>query len=143
MASRHRSREVALQALYALDMVSRRNETSPSPQETFAGVAAHFEMPTSAKAFALELVGEVSSHQGQIDDVISDHARNWKLSRMAAVDRNVLRLATYELLFSETPAAVVIDEAILLSQAFGNDASPSFVNGILDAIARSVRESVA
>lgn len=143
MASRHRSREVALQALYALDMVSRQEDTSPSAEETFADVAAHFEMPASAKAFALELVRAVSSHRAQIDAAISEHARNWKLGRMTAVDRNVLRLATYELLFSETPPAVVIDEAILLSQAFGNDASPSFVNGILDAIARSAKESVA
>ena len=143
MASRHRSREVALQALYALDMAAREGGESPSPEETLESVAAHFEMPEASKSFAWELVGEVSGHRVQIDEIISSHARNWRLSRMAAVDRNVLRLATYELLYSETPTAVVIDEAVLLAQVFGNDSSPGFVNGILDAVARSVRASVA
>lgn len=143
MASRHRSREVALQTLYALDMAARGDRVGPSVEETFETLAAHFEMPEAAKAFAGELVGQVSGHRPEIDEIISGHARNWRLGRMTAVDRNVLRLATYELLHSETPTAVVIDEAVLLAQAFGNDSSPSFVNGILDAVAHSVRESVA
>lgn len=131
-----------MQTLYALDMATRGN-VAPSPEETFDGVAAHFEMPQGAKEFARELVNQVSGHGSEIDGIITGHARNWRLDRMTAVDRNVLRLATYELLHSTTPTAVVIDEAVLLAQAFGNDASPSFVNGILDAVARSVRESVA
>jgi N utilization substance protein B len=78
-----------------------------------------------------------------LDELIADRAKNWRLSRMAAVDRNVLRLGTYELFHSDTPAAVVIDEAVELARRFGSDTSPAFVNGILDALAEGLREAHA
>jgi N utilization substance protein B len=74
-----------------------------------------------------------------LDEILGLHARNWRVSRMAAVDRNILRLAVYELRDTQTPVAVVIDEAVDLARRFGADSSPSFVNGILDAVAREVR----
>lgn len=146
-SSRHRSREVALQTLYAVDMASARARregvcevVAPPTQEIFEGVAAHFEMPEGARVFAKQLVCEVSAHRAEIDELIGAHARNWRVSRMAAVDRNVLRLATYELSRTDIPPAVVLNEAVELARRFGSDASPAFVNGILDAIARSLRE---
>ena len=75
----------------------------------------------------------------ELDEILGAHARNWRVSRMTAVDRNVLRLAVYELRDSEIPVAVVIDEAVELARRFGADSSPAFVNGVLDAVAREVR----
>ncbi len=72
----------------------------------------------------------------RIDPLIESAADNWRLSRMAVIDRLVLRLAVYELLAAETPAAVVIDEAIELARTFGDEPSPRFVNGVLDAVRR-------
>ncbi len=74
--------------------------------------------------------------------MIGAQAQNWRVSRMAAVDRNILRMASYELAFTDTPTAVVLNEAVDLARQFGSDPSPAFVNGILDAVARAVREAM-
>jgi N utilization substance protein B len=137
--SRHRSREVALQVLYAIDIAERGAGASPTPEETLEGVAAHFELPEGARAFAKELLCGVVASRAALDDLLARHAEHWRVERMAAVDRNVLRLAAYELLHSDTPTPVVIDEAVELARRFGGDRSPAFVNGVLDALARSVR----
>ena len=76
----------------------------------------------------------------EIDATVASCSRNWRVDRMAAVDRNILRLATWELLHTDTPVPVVLDEAIDLARRFADDPSPAFVNGILDAVARAVRE---
>ncbi len=133
-SSRHRSREVALQVLYAID-AARRGGEEPAAQEVFDRVAANFEMPEGARSFAKELVCGCSAEREAIDALLEELSRNWRLSRMAAVDRNVLRLAAFELMRLETPAPVVIDEAVELARRFGSDPSPSFVNGIADALA--------
>jgi len=139
-AYRHQSRQVALQVLYAVDVVDRlRSSESPTQEQSFEGVAANFDLPEGARAFAKELVTGVSAHRDELDARISEHAKNWRLSRMAAVDRNVLRLAVYELEHGDTPASVILDEAVELARRFGDDPSPAFVNGVLDAVARSVR----
>ncbi len=140
-SSRHRSREVALQALYAIDVLTVRGGSAASAQEIFEGVAANFEMPEGARMFAKELVCEVSRREAELDITIAARARNWRVSRMAAVDRNILRLASYELAHTETPPAVIINEAVELARRFGSDRSPAFVNGIIDAVARAARES--
>jgi N utilization substance protein B len=107
----------------------------------FDRVASHFDLHGGAHAFAKELVLGVEAHRAGIDARIAAHARNWRLERMAAVDRNVLRLAAYELLHTATPRSVVIDEAVELAREFGSEPSPAFINGVLDAIAR-VRDGV-
>jgi N utilization substance protein B len=144
LSSRHRSREVALQALYALDVARLRSDPDvvslPSPQEAYEGVAAHFEMPEGSRAFAKELVISVSENRSALDEAIAEQARNRRVSRMAAVDRNVLRLGAFELIYTETPIGVILDEAVELARRFGSDTSPAFVNGILDAIAHAVRK---
>ncbi len=136
MASRRRSREAALQVLYAVDLTARDEPPAPSAQEMFESAASHFELPEGARAFAKELVLGVVARRDELDACISRHAANWRVERMAAVDRNVLRLASYEICATDTPAAVVIDEAVELARRFGADRSPAFVNGILDALAR-------
>jgi len=139
-ASRHRSREAALQILYAIDL-ARHDEAQlePAAQAMVESAAEHFELPEGARAFAKELVLGVASRRAQVDEILARHTRRWRVSRMAAVDRNILRLAVYELVHTDSPTAVVIDEAVELAARFGGDRSPAFVNGILDAAARSVR----
>lgn len=141
---RHRSRQVALQALYALDLAERgRSEPLPSPEQVFERVTAHFELAAGAREFAWELFRGASAEREEIDSLLALHARNWRISRMSAVDRNVMRLAIYELIRTETPTSVVIDQAVELARRFGDEPSGAFVNGVLDAVARRVRPGEA
>ena len=112
-----------------------------TPEETFEAVSEHFEMAAAARAFARELALAVQARREDLDATVAAHARNWRVERMAVVDRNILRLATWELRFTDTPVPIVLDEAVNLARRFGDDPSPGFVNGILDAIARDVRPS--
>ena len=150
-APRHRSREVALQALYAVDIgggarssnpTEATDETTvaPSAEEALEGIAENFDLPEGARAFAMELACGTAKCIVPIDELVETHAKNWRVSRMAAVDRNILRLAIYELLYTETPVSVVLDEAIKLAHHFGSDSSPPFVNGVLDAVARTTAD---
>jgi len=104
----------------------------------FEAVAENFELPEGAREFARKLVCGIIEHRVELDALLSEHATNWRLSRMAAVDRNTLRIGAYELNHTDTPARVVLDEAIELARRFGADPSPAFVNGILDAISSAV-----
>lgn len=141
--ARRRAREVALQVLFALDVQERKKQARPPACEAFEGVASHFEMPEAARAFAKELAVEVSGRREELDAHIRACARNWRIERMAVVDRNLLRLATWELAHTGTPTAVVLDEAVRMARRFGDDPSPGFVNGVLDGVARRVREAVS
>ena len=136
---RHRSRQAALQVLYAADLTPDEGGEAEAVHEAFDRVTEHFELPEGARVFAKELATGVARCRSELDEVLGRHARNWRLSRMAVVDRNVLRLGAYELLHSDTPASVVIDEAIELARRFGGESSPGFVNGVLDAVARELR----
>ncbi len=139
-APRHRSREVALQVLYAIDLAGPPPEPDAgvSTKEAFERVEESFELPEGARDFARALVAGVTEGRAAIDDTLAAHSRNWRIERMAAVDRNILRLAIYELSETETPAVVILDEAVELARRFGTDASPSFVNGVLDAVAHGL-----
>ena len=139
--SRHQSRRAALQALYAADLSEKARAAEPlGLPEVLERVADHFDLHAGARAFADELVRGVDANREELDARIARHARNWRVERMAAVDRNVLRVAAFELLCTDTPDRVVIDEAIELARDFGSERSPAFVNGVLDAIARELRE---
>ncbi|MCB0219998.1 MAG: transcription antitermination factor NusB, partial [Chrysiogenetes bacterium] len=93
-----------------------------------------------SEAYAATLVEGVSASRAEIDAALSSAAEKWDISRMADVDRNLLRLSTWELMFeSETPVGVIINEAVTLAKRFGDKDTPSFVNGILDRVAREVR----
>ena len=149
-STRHRSREAALQVLYAIDLARERpadtSEAAPvegcfeGAEESFERVAAHFELPEGARAFAKELVTGVCRLGQDLDARLTAHSQNWRIDRMAAVDRNVLRIAVYEILHTDTPAAVAIDEAVELARRFAGERSPGFVNGILDSVARESGE---
>jgi N utilization substance protein B len=107
----------------------------------FEAVAENFELPEGAREFAAKLVRGIIEHRVELDALLSEHATNWRLSRMAAVDRNTLRIGAYELSHTDTPARIVLDEAIELVRRFGSDPSPAFVNGILDAVSFAVGRS--
>ncbi len=119
----------------------RAASTVAGSERIFDRVADNFVVPKGALEFARELVAGVVSRLPELDALVSLHARNWRVSRMAVVDRNVLRLGAHELCDSQTPVAVVIDEAVDLARRFGSDRSPAFVNGVLDAIAKEVRSA--
>lgn len=134
-APRSRSRQAALQVLYAMDLSERSRLGGPADIDAvFEAIAENFELPEGAREFAAELVRGITLHRSELDALLSEHATNWRLSRMAAVDRNTLRIGAYELSYSDTPARIVLDEAIELARRFGSDPSPAFVNGILDAV---------
>jgi N utilization substance protein B len=135
-SSRRRSREAALQVLYSVDVKGRSGGPSIDPEEAFERAAAHFELPEGARAFAKQLCCGVADRRDEIDRQLTSHSDHWRLERMAAVDRNVLRLAAYEILHTETPPSIAIDEAVELARRFGAERSPAFVNGVLDSLAR-------
>ena len=144
VGGRHRGREVALQVLYAIDLAAAEADGQEMPSgdpqaEIFDRISENFVVPTPVMAFARALVKGVGERIDELDEILGVHARNWRVSRMAVVDRNVLRLAVYELRDTDTPVAVVIDEAVDLARRFGSESSASFVNGVLDAVAREVR----
>ena len=140
MPSRHRSREHALQTLYQWDM---RKQPVDESIEAFYG-SLHTEEgapPPPPDEFLEQLVRGTVEKAEEIDALISSHAEHWRLGRMPAVDRNLLRLAIYEMRHTETPAVVVIDEALELARRFSTEESVQFVNGVLDAVLREGKNS--
>jgi N utilization substance protein B len=114
---------------------------------TLEEMQAHFEgwrgASESEQAFARELVVGTLDHGDEIDQELERQTAHWRFDRLAAVDRNILRLALFELLYhQDTPAAVVIDEAIEVAKKFGAEESPRFVNGVLDGFIKRTQDEV-
>lgn len=133
---RRRGREAALQMLYQMD------STGVSAEEAVRLFWSHLTpgdgtQGTEGESFANELVLGIGREGERVDQAIRDVSEHWRIERMARVDRNVLRLATYELLFmADIPRRVTINEAIELAKRYGDAGSPAFVNGVLDRIAQ-------
>ena len=129
MRKRTQAREYALQILYQIDV---RNDPE---DKILVDFWKNIETEPEVSDFAAKLVIGTIRNKKKIDEMISKYASNWKLSRMAVIDRNVLRMAAYELLFCEDiPPKVSINEAVDLAKKFGDTESGKFVNGILDKI---------
>lgn len=129
MVRRSRAREVALQLLFQRDLNPGIDRAAV---ERFARDRLR---DVQLESFCLGLHDGTLAHLDEIDRRLAEAAENWRLPRMAAVDRNVLRLGAYELLFTpETPAGVALDEAIELARRYGSKDSPAFVNGVLDRL---------
>ena len=129
MTRRTRGREIALQVLYQLEQ-----NPGQGPDEVAQFIRRRLREPKLC-AFAQALVGGVLEHQPRIDSLISEVAENWRLDRMAAIDRNILRLGAYELLYcDEVPTKVAINEALELAKRYSTAQSSRFVNGILDRL---------
>ena len=137
MGTRRQSREHALQILFQIDM------TGDSPEGAFALHWRDGTAESDTRAFAERLVQGAVSDAARIDEFIRSSSENWRIDRMAAVDRNVLRLAVYEILHEDdTPAIVAINEAIEIAKRFGGEESAQFVNGVLDAVRRTLENRV-
>ncbi len=162
MASRHRSRERALQILYQWEMRRRLEESfeerrreapenpeaapAPKPFTVADAAEAYYRSlgseddvaETARDPFAEELVHGVAAHRRELDELIAQHSAHWRLERMSAVDRNILRLAAYEMMHVGTPAPIVLDEALRLAERYSGEKAVAFINGVLDAIRRSL-----
>ena len=127
MARRSRAREVVLQILYQDDL---NPQTDLSVTQSF--LAGRLQNETELIEFARSLLSGVRRNRTELDELLSEVADNWSLERMAATDRNVLRLGAFEILYTSTPGRVAINEAVELAKRFGAKQSAQFVNGILD-----------
>ena len=135
--SRHRARESALQMLYQWEV--GRTPIEEVCQSFWAGGPAGKEPAEGIRAFATVLASGVAAHTAQLDPLIVEAAEHWRIERMNVMDRLILRLGVYEFLHEpETPAKVVINEALELGRTFSADESVRFINGILDAIRRTL-----
>jgi len=126
---RHKARVLALQALFELDTVGH------VPEQTLARLAEEMAVPDEALRFAAELTEGVLQNLESIDHLIADTAPAFPLAQIAAIDRNILRLAIYEVVIdNKVPMRAAINEAVELAKEFGGETSPKFINGVLGAI---------
>src|SRR5438128_7246997 len=132
MGKRTRARECALQLLYQWDLTRE-------PMDRVAGLYWQVRSTTEeTKRMAERLARGAQAELQQIDEVIRKAAEHWRMDRIATVDKNIMRIATWELMREpETPPAVIIDEAVEMAKRFGEGDSPSFINGVLDAVKRA------
>lgn len=138
MRARSKARSWALQVLYAWE--SRGLERSP--QHILSDFEEERQIADASRDYLRTLVAEVAAHRERIDRELEQSLTNWRLDRLSVIDRNILRLAAAEMLYGkEVPPAVSIQEAIVLAEKYGTSESPRFVNGVLDALRRSIEEA--
>jgi transcription antitermination protein NusB len=141
--SRHHAREIALQILYQYDLTPPPE--SSQDQALISELTqhySHFHVPVELQEFVGQLVVGTLKNIKDLDLLLEKHASHWKIPRMSVIDRSLLRMAIYEMVhLLDTPPSVVIDEAIELAKQFGTSESPAFINGILDGIRVSVKNS--
>jgi N utilization substance protein B len=129
MGARRKARELALQMLFQLDMSSNQ------PDAIIATFEELQKSKPNTREFAVKIFRGTIDHMPEIDEMIQNQAENWRLSRMAAVDRNIIRMSVYEFMHEDdTPKLVIIDEAIEIAKKYGTHKSSQFINGILDGI---------
>ncbi|MGB2822159.1 MAG: transcription antitermination factor NusB [Phycisphaerae bacterium] len=133
MNPHHRARRLALQGLCCLDA------QGPGGVKLVHEFIADSREPAETLRAARDLLDEAHCDWPACDGILARHARHWDLSRLALVDRNILRLAAHELRFAKAPPKVVITEAIRLAREFSTAESPRFINGVLDAVAREIQ----
>ncbi len=138
MRQRRKAREIALQVLYGLDL------SNGDINEAIDLFWKNFEAPEQVKAFSSVLIEGAWNNRKKIDELIGSCAANWSVGRMSKVDKSILRMAVYELLYCrDIPPKVAINEAIDLGKLFGSENSGAFINGILDALYAKLREKDA
>jgi N utilization substance protein B len=131
MANRHLFRTIAMQSLFSWDFNGKKDDISDIVQNQIKEFSAEGE----DSAFVLELAKGVEKNLEEIDKIITKHAPEWPIDQIPAVDRNVLRLGVYELIFlKEVPPKVAINEAVEIAKTFGGESSGKFVNGVLGAL---------
>lgn len=132
--TRRAARECALKALYSFCF-----NQDADPDMHFALICAEGEIP--ANDFAASLFRGTQAHLNEIDGKIEEHAKGWKLERLARMTLSILRLCTYELMFTDVPKPVALNEAVELAKSYDTDEAPAFVNGVLNSVARSLGDS--
>ena len=125
---RRKARGMALQVLFEVDC------TGHNPEETMGRLLAKSTLPDEAVPFTQKLVTGVLENKENIDSMIRKFAAAWPLEQIAIIDRNILRIGIYEILFNNVPPKVAINEAVELAKAFGSDNSPKFINGVLGSV---------
>ncbi len=134
MGTRRKSRELALQMLFQADL---GKQSADEVRKTFW--RGRGEVDDEVQGFAEDIFRVACDRAPEIDKMIEEHAENWRMDRMAAVDRNVLRAAVAELLgFRATPRAVIINEAIEIARKFSSPESAQFINGVLDSVGKEI-----
>jgi N utilization substance protein B len=129
VGTRRKSRELAMQALFCMDMLN--NEST----ELMEQLRDMLKLAPDMERFYMTLIRGVLENKSRIDPLIEQFSSNWKISRMGCVDRNILRIAAYELLFCpDIPPKVSINEAVDIGKLYGTEESGAFINGILDSI---------
>ena len=137
MSSRRRAREIVLQLLYEADVNDSRNAV-----EAKKFIRSRMQGRSALTNFASALLQGTLEHREEVDQRLKRLATRWSLSRMPVVDRNILRLGGYEIIFGDTPDRVAVNEAILLAKRYGDKNSPRFVNGVLDRLMNTPAEEL-
>lgn len=130
MATRHQARMAVVSLLYAYDL------GNGNIAEHTDEILEEKKIRNKQRDFALSLYEGVMKHISPVDEAIIKHLKDWDFERLGTIERATLRLATYEILFGELDSAVVINEAVEITKAFGTEQSPKFINGVLDAISK-------
>lgn len=139
MGTRRKAREAALQFLFQDDFCGEMEQDLAGIEERFEQFREMFQVNRKARAYAVLLLRNTFANRRTIDDIIRSCATNWRLERIACTDRNLLRIAVSEILFSDdVPHQVAINEAVEIAKRYGSAESPSFVNGILDAVRKHI-----
>jgi transcription antitermination protein NusB len=129
MGIRRKAREMALKAAFEIDF------SGSSCHDVIENIALNQKLDDDVLAFMQELLDDFNTHTTEIDKIVEEHSNNWKLSRMASVDRNILRLGVVEILYKpDIPKNVTINEYLEIAKKYGTEDSSSFINGILDKI---------
>lgn len=140
MSNRHLARTLAMQSLYQWDFNGKHNDMLPSIVET---TFEEFAQDFNDDGFVDSLLRGVLAHLEEVDAIITEYAPEWPLDQITVVDRNILRIGCYELLFDKTiPPKVAINEAIEIAKTFGGDSSGKFVNGVLGAIYKENKNEI-
>ena len=137
MGSRRKARECALQMLFAADVAEM---PADDVVRSYWAELGESDLDQTARDFATRLAAKTLSNLELLDERIRSRAEHWRISRMAVVDRNILRLAVYEFLYEPTPRTVAINEALEIARRFSTYEATQFINGILDAIKRDLDE---
>lgn len=133
MATRHQVRQSVIGLLYALDV---GNEGISKFADE---ILEDSKIRNKQKDFALSLYEGVNEHQSNIDEAVNEHLKEWELSKIGHIERAILRLGAYELMFTSLDKAVVINEAIELAKTLASDTSPKFINAVLDSIKKNIK----
>ena len=141
MSIRRSSREAALQFLFQDDFKGFEEDSTVTIEQRFVDFCSLYDVQKKARPYALTLLTEVYANREAVDNAITTHASNWRLPRIDVTDRNILCIATYEMLFQEdVPPEVAINEAVEIAKRFCGSDSPAFVNGILDAVRAALKK---